>query len=244
METYTVFSKLYDILMDDVPYEKWVENIESIWDNYKLNPELVLDLCCGSGNITAILDQKGYDMIGVDLSVDMLMQARNKLPETLLLNQDMTSFELYGLVDSILCLCDSMNYLLEEEDLLKTFKCCSKYLVDDGLLIFDMNTKYKFQHQLGSNTFAEQFEDFSYIWENCFDESKNIHEYHTTFFIKTAGNKYEKFEEFHYEKFYNINVVQDLIQKSGLKLEGVFDESLYQKPNNESQRIYFVCRKV
>lgn len=244
MEAYTIFSEVYDKLMNDVPYDKWLENIENIWSKYNSKPSLVVDLCCGSANMTKLLSNKGYDMIGIDLSIDMLMKAREKLPDTLLLNQDMTEFELYGLADSIICLCDSMNYLIEEDYILKTLKCCYKYLVNDGLLIFDMNTKYKFETQLGNNTFAENFDDFSYIWENYFDDEQNIHEYQTTFFIKTENGLYEKFEETHYEKFYEIEIIKKLIEKSGLKLEGVFDQSLYEKPYSESERLYFICRKV
>lgn len=244
MEAYTIFSEVYDKLMNDVPYEKWSENIENIWSKCGIAPSIVLDLCCGSGTMTELLSKKGYDMIGIDLSVDMLMKAREKLPKTLLLNQDMTKFELHGLVDSIVCLCDSMNYLTKETDILKTLKCCNKYLVDNGILIFDMNTKYKFQTQLGDNIFAENFENFSYIWENYFDKEENIHEYQTTFFIKNEDDTYEKFEETHYERFYDIKTMEALIKKSGLKLEAIFDENIYNKPNDFSERLYFICRKV
>lgn len=244
MDSYTIFSTVYDRLMTDIPYEKWVENLEKIWKKYDLQPELIVDLCCGSGTITKLLTDKDYDVIGIDKSFEMLMEARDKLPTNLFLNQDMTEFELYGTVDSIVCLCDSLNYLLEERDVLKTFKLCNNYLNPKGLLIFDINTKYKFENELSTNTFGGNYDDFSYIWENYYDKDKLINEYQTTFFIKEENGLYEKYEEVHYERCYEIETIKNLIEQSGLKLEGVFDENLFDTPKADSQRIYFVCREV
>lgn len=244
MDSYTIFSTVYDRLMTDIPYEKWVENLEKIWKKYDLQPELIVDLCCGSGTITKLLTDKDYDVIGIDKSFEMLMEARDKLPTNLFLNQDMTEFELYGTVDSIVCLCDSLNYLLKERDVLKTFKLCNNYLNPKGLLIFDINTKYKFENELSTNTFGGNYDDFSYIWENYYDKDKLINEYQTTFFIKEENGLYEKYEEVHYERCYEIETIKNLIEQSGLKLEGVFDENLFDTPKADSQRIYFVCREV
>ncbi len=244
MDNYTVFSTVYDKLMNDVPYEKWLENIKKIWSKYGLEPELIVDLCCGSGTMTKLLSDDGLDVIGIDKSFEMLMEAREKLPTNLFLNQDMTKFELYGTVDSILCLCDSMNYLLEEKDVLKTLKLCDNYLNPKGLLIFDVNTEYKFKELLGTNTYGGNFDDFSYIWENYYDEEKKTHEYSTTFFIKDEDGRFEKEEEIHYEKCYTIDTIKKLIEQSGLELLGVFDENLFEEPTEKSERIYFVCREV
>ncbi len=172
MESYTIFSSVYDKLMSDIPYEQWIVNIKKIWEKYNIEPNLIVDLCCGSGTMTKLLSDEGLDVIGIDKSFDMLMEARDKLPTNLFLNQDMTEFELYGTVDSILCLCDSLNYLLDEKDVLKTLKLCDNYLNPNGLLIFDVNTKYKFKELLGTNMFGGNFEDFSYIWENYFFQNE------------------------------------------------------------------------
>lgn len=245
MNSYTIFSTVYDTLMSDIPYLKWADNLEDIFKKYDIEPSLVLDLCCGSGSMTKLLHDRGYDMTAIDLSIDMLMEARDKVPEALFLNQNMTSFELYGTVDAIICLCDSMNYLLEESDILKTLKLCNNYLNPNGLFIFDMNTSYKFENELSNNTFGGNYEDFSYLWENFYDKETKINEYATTFFIKSEESSlYEKFEEIHYEKCYSIETITKLIEESGLKLEGVFDENLFNQPTNESQRIYFICREV
>ncbi len=157
MENYTVFSSVYDKLMNDIPYDRWLLNIKKIWQKYDIEPSLIVDLCCGSGTMTKLFSDEGIDVIGIDKSFDMLMEARTKLPTNLFLNQDMTEFELYGTVDSIVCLCDSINYLLNEKDVLKTFKLVDNYLNPKGLFIFDVNTEFKFKEQLGTNTFGGNF---------------------------------------------------------------------------------------
>ncbi len=243
MENYSVFASVYDILMRDVPYNKWVDNMESIWHKFQQKPKLVLDLACGTGTITNILANKGYDMIGIDLSYDMLMEANLKKESNILfLNQDMTQFELFGTVDSIICLCDSINYILEEKELLKVFKLANNYLNPKGLFIFDINTEYKFKNILSNNTFGGNYDDVSYIWENFYDEENKINEYLTSFFIlDEETDLYEKFEEEHKEKAYSIETLKNIIKKSGLKLMGVYDENLFEAPKDNSQRLYFVC---
>lgn len=244
MDSYTIFSEVYDTLMSDIPYEKWVNNLEKIWDKYGLTPEFVIDLACGSGTITKLLIDKGYETIGIDLSTDMLMKAREKVPDALLLNLDMRDFYSHGLVDCIICLCDSVNYLQKQKDVLKMLTCSRDSLDKNGLLIFDMNTKYKFKELLGENVFADNFDNFSYIWHNYFDEEKMKHEYETTFFMKNEDGNYEKYSEIHYEKCYNIDEIEKLIKESGLEFLGVFDENLFDVPFDKSERVYFVCRKV
>ena len=119
MESYTDFAYIYDKLIDQ-DYEKWADYIEEIFKTHNVNPKLVLDLGCGTGSITNILAKRGYDMIGVDLSSDMLNVARDKAMEdgldVLYLCQDIREFELYGTVDAIICTLDVLNYITEPED--------------------------------------------------------------------------------------------------------------------------------
>lgn len=249
MLSYEGFSKVYDKFMEDIPYDEWVTQIENIWDKYKLTPKIVLDLACGTGNITINLAKKGYDMIGIDLSESMLLKANEKaenqkLKNILFLNQDMREFELYGTVDSIICLCDSMNYILEEEELIEVFKLVNNYLEPGGLFIFDINTIYKFENILGLNSFCETTENSAYTWENYYDANEMINEFYMNFFIKNEDGLYERFEEFHYEKAYSIEAVSRLLEKSGLKLLGVYDELSFNEPKEDSQRIYFIAQEV
>ena len=177
MADYEGFAEVYDIFMQDTPYDEWTSYIERIWKHYGLKPKLVCDLACGTGNITTRLAAKGYDMIGIDRSDSMLTKAREKSPENILyLNQDMREFELYGTVDSIVCLCDSINYITDSDDLLEVFRLINNYLDPKGLFIFDINTIHKFRDILSDNCFCETTDSSAYTWENYYDEEENINE--------------------------------------------------------------------
>lgn len=232
--------------MEDVPYEDWAKYIEEIFKINNFTCNSLLDLGCGTGSICSIFAKKGYEVIGVDLSQDMLSIANEKAYENnlniLYLNQDMTEFELYGTVDTILSLCDSLNYILEEEELLHTFTLVNNYLNPNGLFIFDLNTEYKFKDLLSNNVFAESKEKEAYIWENFYDEDEKINIYTTNFFIKDEkSNLYERVEEVHYQKAYDIEKVSELLKKAGLKLLNVYDAFTLSEPNEKSERIYFVA---
>lgn len=249
MSSYENFSKVYDLFMWDIPYDKWIENIEKIWKQNNLNPKMVAELGCGTGNITTRLSKKGYDMIGIDLSEQMLIKASDKSfkekNNILYLNQDMREFELYGTVDSIICICDSINYILKENELLNIFKLVNNYLEPNGLFIFDVNTIYKFENILAENNFCETNENCAYIWENFYNNEKMINEFYMNFFIRDENsNLYERFEECHYERAYSINTLKNLIKKSGLELIGVYDEITMEFPTEESERIYFVSKEM
>jgi SAM-dependent methyltransferase len=249
MEAYRNFAQVYDLFMEDTPYDEWVEYLKSLWERYNHKPKLIADLGCGTGTITRILAKDGYDMIGIDLSEDMLAVAREKASEReqdiLYLLQDMREFELYGTVDCIISLFDSINYITEKDDLFEVFKLVNNYLEPGGLFIFDVNTEYKFENILSSNTFAQTSEEAAYIWENFYDKEEKINEYYMNFFIKQHnGQAYERFEEFHYEKAYSIQEITFLLEKSGLKLLDVFDAFTFAKPKKDSQRLYFVAQEV
>lgn len=248
MSAYENFSEVYDKFMSDTPYDKWIEYIKSIWDKFSLKPKLIAELGCGTGNITQRLADKGYDMIGIDYSESMLSKAIEKSAkskkEILYLNQDMREFELYGTVDCIISLCDSINYITEEEDLLAVFKLVNNYLDPKGLFIFDLNTIYKFKEILGQNSFSQTDENSAYTWENYYDEEEKINEYYTNFFIKDdKTGLYSRFEEEHYEKGYEIETIKKIINDSGLEFVAVYDELTFNEPTDKSQRIFFVARE-
>ena len=138
---YQEFAHVYDEFMEVISYTEWADYIEAVWNKHEIKPELVLDLACGTGGLAVELSKRGYDMIGADLSVDMLEEAREKAMEEeqdiLFLQQDMREFELYGTVQSILCTCDSLNYLLELRDLEKVFALVDNYLDPNGVFVFD-----------------------------------------------------------------------------------------------------------
>ncbi|TCT14341.1 methyltransferase family protein [Natranaerovirga pectinivora] len=247
MASYESFARVYDEFMDEVPYEDWSNYIQLLIDEYNIKPKLVLDLGCGTGNITELLSQKGYDMIGIDNSEEMLMiakeKARDKKLEILYLNQDMREFELYGTVDLVISICDSINYILEEEELLEVFKLVNNYLDPGGLFIFDMNTEFKYKNILGENTFASNNEKCSYIWDNYYDEEEQINEYNLTLFVEEENNLYRKYEEEHYQKAYSIDTIRNLIENAGLEFINAYDAFTMESPKDNSERVYIIAKE-
>lgn len=248
MAAYEEFAFVYDMFMDNVDYDMWVKYIHRIWEKENIEPKLIAELGCGTGNITGRLAKEGYDMIGIDISEDMLSVARAKADDDGITNilyslQDMTKFELYGTVDVILSLCDSINYITEYEDLVSVFKQVNKYLEPDGLFIFDINTEYKFKHILGDNTFADTEENAAYIWQNFYDEDEKINEYYVNFFIKNNDNTYERTEECHYERAYSVEEIKDALSEAGLVFEHSYDAFSFDAPKEDSERIYIVAGK-
>lgn len=247
MEQYTNFAKVYDLFMDNVPYDKWVEQIKDILYKENIKDGLICDLGCGTGAITERLANLGYDMIGIDNSYDMLDVAMEKKyasgNDILYLCQDMREFELYGTVRAIISRCDSLNYIRELSELKEVFAWVNNYLDPNGLFIFDMNTEYKYQNILGDNTFAEVREQASFIWENTYDIDKRINEYDLNLFIKLEGDNYKKFEERHVQKAYTFDEILSAIDSSNMVLEKYMDADTYGDIRENTERILFVARE-
>ena len=245
MEAYTGFSEVYDTFMDNVQYSKWGEYIIDILKEYGITNGILCEIGCGTGKMTKLLSDRGYDMIGIDSSADMLDIAHDKRGndgKILYLNQDMKEMELYGTVRAFVSCCDSVNYLLTGEELLTTFKLVNNYLDSKGLFIFDMNTTYKYKELLADNVFAENRDDASFIWENFYDEDEKINEYDLTLFVK-EDELYRKYEEVHYQKAYDIEEVEELIEKSGLKLLAVYDAYTRESVREDSERVIFIAQE-
>ena len=248
MEAYTGFAEVYDLFMDNVPYEQWAEYITGLLREYGIEDGLVLDLGCGTGTMTELLAEAGYDMIGIDQSEEMLEEALEKKEasghDILYLCQDMREFELYGTVRAIVCVCDSMNYILEEEEILDILSAAAyNYLDYDGLFIFDLNTEYKYREILGEQTIAENREKGSFIWENYYDEAQRINEYQLTLFVKEKEDLYRKFEETHYQRAYSLDTVRNLVERSGLRLLHMYDAFTREPSREDSERIYVICQR-
>lgn len=247
MEAYTSFARVYDTFMDNIPYEEWGEYLTALLKEHGITDGLVLDLGCGTGTMTEFLAGKGYDMIGADNSEEMLEIAMEKRTESnkdiLYLLQDMREFELYGTVRAVVSVCDSMNYILEEEELLEVFRLVNNYLDPKGVFIFDFKTLYNYQNVLGDRTIAEKRETCSFIWDNYYYEEEKINEYELTLFIQDEGELYRKFEEIHFQKAYTLDDMVRLIQLSGLEFVTAYDAFTKEAPGEESERIYVIARE-
>ena len=247
MDAYSSFASVYDQFMDNVPYEEWAEYLTGLLKEYQVNDGLVLDLGCGTGSLTEILAKKGYDMIGIDNSEDMLQMAMEKRADSgldiLYLLQDMREFELYGTVAAVVSICDSMNYLTDYEDLVETMRLVNNYLDPKGVFIFDMNTVHKYRDLIGDRTIAEARDECSFIWDNDYDSETKINEYDLTLFIQEEEDLYRRFEETHYQKAYELEEVKQAIQEAGMEFVAVYDAFTHKEPDENSERVYFVARE-
>ena len=263
MQAYTGFAQVYDLFMDNIPYDEWTEYLVSMMKKYGTSEGLVLELGCGTGKITRRLANQGYDMIGIDNSYDMLSVAIEKedelrdeegeLPHNsiLYLHQDMREFELYGTVAAVVSICDSMNYITEEEDLVEVFRLVNKYLDTNGLFIFDLNTEYKYKEILGERIIAENREEASFIWDNMYYEDEQINEYNLTIYAKLETEEeddygdglFERFDEVHYQKAYSLEKIKELLTKAGMEFVTAYDAFTWEAPKSESERIYVVARE-
>ena len=241
---YNRFAYIYDDLMIDVDYEKWYLYIENVFKKFDKMPKSLLEMACGTGNLSYYLGNADYDLTCFDLSNDMLSIAYNKLQNfnnVKIINQNMIDFNINKEFDAIISICDSINYILDEKDLLKTFTNVRKHLPKDGIFIFDINSYYKLNHIIGNNTFVEDGEDIYYTWQNYFDEVKSIAEFYITFFTKDRDGKYIRFDEEHLERAYYIEEIMELLKSSNFNKIHVYDGLSFEKPDEKSERISFIA---
>ena len=246
MEAYTGFAEVYDVFQDNVPYEEWCSYVTGLLKEYQVMDGLVLDLGGGTGSLTGLMERSGYDMIGIDTSGEMLQIAMNKRNasglDILYLLQDMRGFELYGTVKAVISICDSMNYIMEYQELVEVFRLVNNYLDPKGVFIFDLNTEYKYRELLADNTFAEDREESSFIWNNFYDEEDKVNEYDLTLFVK-EGELYRKFEETHYQRAYGLDQIQQAIRDGGMEFVAAYDACTRNPVQQDSERIYVIARE-
>ncbi len=260
MKAYQDFACVYDELMDATPYDMWCERITNLIAKYGVSrPErdaedlldseknLVVDLGCGTGTLTELLYRKGYDMIGVDSSESMLGIALDKKDksgdEILYLLQDMRELDLYSTVGTVISVCDSVNYILEEEELLTVFSLVNNYLYPGGIFIFDFNTDYKYREVIGDTTIAENRDDCSFIWENLYDPEEELNEYNLTIFVQEDGDMFRRFTETHLQRGYTPEQMCRLVEQAGMTVVEMKDADTGEAVTAESERVYLVARE-
>ena len=254
MDSYTEFATVYDTFMDNVPYQKWHTFLLDLLHEYGISEGLVLDLGCGTGNMTELLAHSGYDMIGIDNSQEMLAMAERKRQSMeqdeersiLYLLQDMRSFELYGTVKAVVSICDSVNYITKPEELIEVFRLVNNYLDPGGIFIFDFNTECKYREILGNQIIAESREDCCFIWDNYYDEDDCINEYELNLFVKDyddENGRYLRFQETHFQRGYTLDEMKNFLSMSGLEYVTAYEEFSKREPSKVSERILVVARE-
>lgn len=245
MDAYTSFAQVYDLFMDNVPYEEWCGFLCRLLKAHHIEDGPVLDLGCGTGKLTRLMSERGYDMTGIDNSAEMLQIAAMESADVpiLYLLQDMQELELDGCVRAVYSACDCINYVLDEDELLAAFTRVHEYLEEDGVFIFDVNTSYKYTELLAENTFAESREEGSFIWDNFYDEEMGINEYDLTLFIPEGEELYRRFAETHYQKNYEIETLVGLLHKAGFAGIVIYDDYTDAPLKDTSERAVFVATK-
>ncbi len=258
-EGYHAVARVYDRLNAEIDYRAWGDFVERCFDRYlPARPTLVLDLACGTGSMTLELARRGYDMIGVDGSEDMLAAAFARAegdPRILWLCQDMRAFELYGTVGAVTCCLDSLNYLLDPKELAKTLSLVHNYLDPDGLFLFDINTPYRFQAVYGDNAYVledelvwdegtlEEERAAVYCgWQNEFHSESGICDFELSIFEELPDGTYRRSDEHQQERCYSMQEIEAALSGAGLELLGVWSDWSFSKPDSSTERWYFAAR--
>lgn len=239
--SYNYFAQLYDGLTNNVEYEKRTEYILNIFSENGIKNGTVLDLACGTGTMGIIVKNKGFDVIGVDLSEDMLSVADNKSNGSMrLVKAPMQDFSLEKAVDACMCNLDSINHLSDIEDVKKTFKCVYNSLKQDGIFVFDVNTIYKHTNILANNSFIFDEEDYFLAWDNELLEDNVIRIFIDIFSYN--GVNYDRYSETFNEKAYKVEELKSALEPY-FDVLNVFDDVSREKPKSNSERLYFVCKR-
>ena len=209
--------------------------------------DLVVDLGCGTGTFSEMLYEEGFDVIGIDYSDAMLEKAMEKREqsgsEILYLQQDMRELSLYSTVGTVVSVCDCVNYVLEEDELLQVFSLVNNYLYPGGVFLFDFNTDYKYREVIGDTVIAENREDCSFIWENYYDQEGRINEYDLTMFLKREGDLFERVTETHLQRGYQPEEIRRLLEQAGLKVLLMRDAEDDGEVRETSERVYVVAKE-
>lgn len=244
---YNDFAVFYDGLTENVDYESRTQYLCALFKKFDRMPTLLLDLACGTGSFSNCFAARGVSVIGVDMSYEMLAEAREKSAEqgldVLYLCQNATELDLYGTVDGAVCCLDSLNHITDYDDFSNAIARVSLFLEKDRLFIFDVNTPYKHKEILGNNTLVLENEDVYCVWQNEYCDTNNTVEINLDFFTPDGDAYYRTSEQF-CERAYTEAEIENALQKAGLKIEAVYEELTENSPADTAERVVYITRKV
>ncbi|MCZ8511124.1 class I SAM-dependent methyltransferase [Paenibacillus filicis] len=262
---YEQFAYLYDRLMEDMPYGEWLHFAGQCWDKYG-KPRRIVDLGCGTGSMAVPLARQGFEVYGIDLSDDMLAVAQHKADEeqrrsafapggsVTWLQQDMREWEIGRPADAVLSFCDCVNYLLEEEDVLSSFRSAYAGLKPGGIFVFDVHTPYQLEAYAKTQPFFLNEDDIAYIWTSDYDPSRVEIEHSLTIFVKEGAydetgsddaltERFHRVEELHVQRAYALDWIERALKEAGFRETEVYADFLWKRPTAETQRAFFVAVK-
>jgi len=250
-ENYRHLASVYDRLMESAPYDRWLQWTEAQWSRMGVQPRTVVDLACGTGTLTWRLVKTGRTVIGVDRSADMLAVAAGKEglrhgagSAVQWLEQDMRELILPRQADAVVCFCDSLNYLLTEEDWKRAFEAVHKGLAPKGVFLFDIHSPYKIADVLGDQLFAWEEADVYCVLNNQFDRECGIVNQALTFFVEQRDGKYDRFDEWHRQRTFPVHTVVKWLEETGFSVQSVSaDFEIEGEPKENSERLFFAAQK-
>ncbi len=244
MSGYRDFSEFYDRLMVDMDYGAYAAYLLVLFERHGSRPKTVLDIACGSGNLGERLQAEGIDVIGLDSSADMLARAAEKMPNALLLCQDMRTMDLYGTADAAVCTLDSLNHLNGTADIAKVLARTRLFLEPHGLFIFDVNTPYKHKEVLGDNTFVWEEDGVFCTWCSAYSPRNHRVDMLLDFFEETEDGLYERTREQVTERAYTERTWRRLLAEAGFETLAVYDSTTDAAPKADCERWVFVARST
>ena len=241
--SYDLFAEYYDELMSEVDYPARARYMDSLIREYKPDAHLLVDLACGTGSMTVEFAAMGYDVIGTDLSENMLSKAREKSDGSILyLCQSMQELDMYGTIDAFVCTLDSLNHIEDREQLASALSRVSLFMEPDGVFVFFLYTPYKHEQILADNAFVYETEDVYCVWQNEYCGDGRV-EIALDFFERRPDGSYIRDSEDFCEVAYSVEETERLLNNAGLRLLAAYDDMTRNPPRTDSQRIVFVAAK-
>lgn len=245
-EQYMSLAAFYDRLTDDVAYSARAAYLHGLLQSFSHKPtRSLLDLACGSGSLTLELAALGYDMIGVDLSSEMLAMAMEKPTDSdiLWLCQDMRALDLYDTVDAAVCTLDSINHLLTTADIRKVLQRLRLFVGPHGLFIFDVNTPYKHRVELGDNDYIYELDDVVCCWRNRYTPRTGVVDMQLDLFVEQDG-VYDRMTDYIRERAYSRRTLESLLCKEGFEVLAVYKDMTHDEAGDSDSRWVFVARNT
>ena len=255
---YDNLAAYYDVLQEDIDPEAWSSFTDELISKFCTaegdgsdGSKILCDLGCGNGRLDVLFAKMGYDVIGIDSSFEMLQTARETCADedlsaekALFLNQDITEYELFGTADVFVSLLDTVNHILEADDIAKIFKSFANYMAPGGVFIFDAGTQKHFEQTLGTNVFYQDYEDFTLLWDNDYDAEQGLStSAMTLFYSEDGGETYGRVDGEIVERYYPQVLFAHLGEKYGMEMVAVLGELSYEAPTPDDERMFFVFRK-
>ena len=247
MSSYEALAGHYDELTEDVAYTRRADFVEKLMGRSRVPVKTVLDLACGTGTMTAIFTRRGYELVSVDASADMLAVAREKTAGVpgeppVFLQQDMPRLDLYGTVEAAICCLDSLNYLTRPSDLRRTLGRLRLFIQPGGVLIFDVNTLYKLQN-LDGQVFLDEREDVYCVWRTEYNRRSRVCTYYMDLFSQEKGELWRRDFEYHRQRAYSVEELEGYLREAGFTRIRTFGDCRMRPPRENEERIYFCANR-